>query len=169
VRAKPFSGYHAAFDACCGTIITARCSKGRSTTRPDDIVIYCVQTAGPARGLRPGHDACLQAIRAELGKRVRHWTNRFLNNRLEQDHRSIKGRCRPMLGCKSIGSAKRYFRRHDELRNFRRCRSRMLTCCCVNPTLRSHVPDGDRALYLGDGLSAKYDSRSVADHNKRES
>ena len=34
-------------------------------------------------------------------------------------------RCRPMLGLKSTGSARRYCRGHDELRNFLRCRSRM--------------------------------------------
>ena len=32
---------------------------------------------------------------------------------------------RPMLGFKSIRSARRYWRSHDELRNFLRCRSRM--------------------------------------------
>ena len=72
-----------------------------------------------------GHDAYPRAIRTELGRHVRHRTNRYLNNRLEQDHRGIKGRCRPMLGLKSTGSARRYCCGHDELRNFLRCRSRM--------------------------------------------
>ena len=65
-----------------------------------------------------------------LGKHVRHRTSRYLNNRLEQDHRGIKDRCRPMLGLKSTVSATRYCRGYDELRNFLRCRSRM----------REHVP-----------------------------
>jgi transposase-like protein len=39
-----------------------------------------------------------RAIRTELGEHVRHRTSRYLNNRLEQDHRGIKDRCRPMLG-----------------------------------------------------------------------
>jgi transposase-like protein len=47
------------------------------------------------------------------------------NNPVEQDHRGIKGRCRPMLELKSTASAARYCRCHDELRNFLRCRSRM--------------------------------------------
>ena len=47
------------------------------------------------------------------------------NNRIEQDHRGIKSRCRPMLGFKSTVSAKRYCQGHGELRNFLRCRSRM--------------------------------------------
>jgi DDE domain len=47
----------------------------------------------PDRVTTDGHDAYPQAIRIELGKRVRHRTSRYLNNRLEQDHRGIKGRC----------------------------------------------------------------------------
>jgi putative transposase len=50
---------------------------------------------------------------------------KHLNNRLEQDRPGIKGRCRPMMGLKSITSATRYCRCYDELRNFLRCRSRM--------------------------------------------
>ncbi len=56
----------------------------------------------PDRVTTDGHDAYPRAIRTELGKRVRHRTNQYLNNRLEQDHRAIKGRCRPMLGFKPI-------------------------------------------------------------------
>src|SRR5215468_3982670 len=79
----------------------------------------------PDRVTTDGHDAYPRAIRTELGRHVRHRTSRYLNNRLEQDHCGIKGRCRPMLGLKSTGSARRYCRGHDELRNFLRCRSRM--------------------------------------------
>jgi len=79
----------------------------------------------PDRVTTDGHDAYPRALRTELGRHVRHRTSRYLNNRLEQDHRGIKGRCRPMLGLKSTGSARRYCRGHDELRNFLRCRSRM--------------------------------------------
>jgi hypothetical protein len=48
--------------------------------------------------------------------------------------RGIKGRCRPMLGLKSTTSAARFYRCHDELRNFLRCRSWM----------RQHVPASAR-------------------------
>ena len=88
----------------------------------------------PDRVTTDGHDAYPRAIRTELGSHVRHRTSRYLNNRLEQDHRGIKGRCRPMLGLKSTRSARRYCRGHDELRNFLRCRSRM----------RQHVPAATR-------------------------
>jgi putative transposase len=42
---------------------------------------------------------------------------------LEQDHRGIKQRIRPMGGFKSIESATRFCRAHDEVRNFLRPRS----------------------------------------------
>jgi len=106
----------------------------------------------PDRVTTDGHDAYPRAIQTELGRHVRHRTSRYLNNRLEQDHRGIKGRCRPMLGLKSTGSARRYCRGQDELRNFLRCRSRM----------RQHVPAAtrrwqsrDSARHPGDGLSAR--------------
>ena len=54
----------------------------------------------PDRVTTDGHDAYPRAIRTEFG--LRHRTNCYLNNRLEQDHRGIEGRCRPMLGFKSV-------------------------------------------------------------------
>src|SRR5579863_1806085 len=84
----------------------------------------------PDRVTSDGHDAYPRAIRTELGKHVRHRTNRYLNNRLEQDHRGIKSRCRPMLGLKSTGSATSFCRGYDEVRNFLQCRCAM----------RRHVP-----------------------------
>ena len=91
----------------------------------------------PDRVTTDGHDAYPRAIRTVLGKHVRHRTNSYLNNRLEQDHRGIKGRCRPMLGFKSATSAKRYCRSHDELRNFLRCRSYMC----------QHIPASTRRFH----------------------
>ena len=44
----------------------------------------------PDRVTTDGHDAYPRAIRTELGEHVRHRTSRYLNNRLEQDHRGIK-------------------------------------------------------------------------------
>jgi transposase-like protein len=77
----------------------------------------------PARVTRDGHDAYPGALKAELGEGVRHRTNRYLNNHLEQDHRGIKQRLRPMGGFKSVESAKRFCRVHDEVRNCLRPRS----------------------------------------------
>jgi putative transposase len=57
-----------------------------------------VTGVAPDRVTTDGHDAYPRAVRLELGRQVRHRTSCYLNNRLEQDHRGIKGRCRPMLG-----------------------------------------------------------------------
>ena len=78
----------------------------------------------PHRVTTDGHDSYPRAIRSELGKAVRHRTSRYLNNRLEQDHRGLKGRYRPMRGFKCPRAAARFCRGHDELRNFLRVRSR---------------------------------------------
>src|SRR3954464_8409347 len=77
----------------------------------------------PDRVTTDGHDSYPRAIRTELGQDVRHRTSRYLNNRLEQDHRGLKGRYRPMRGFKCPRSAARFCRGHDELRNYLRPRS----------------------------------------------
>src|SRR5215510_14279787 len=78
----------------------------------------------PARATTDGHSSYPGAIKAELGEAGRHRTNRYLNNHLEQDHRGIKQRIRPMGGFKKVESAQRLCRMHDEVRNFLRPRSR---------------------------------------------
>src|SRR3712207_2519223 len=93
----------------------------------------------PDRVTTDGHDSYPRAIRTTLGKGVRHRTSAYLNNRLEQDHRGIKGRYRPMRGFKCPRSAARFCRAYDELRNFLRLRSRH----------HQHVPaDRRRLLHL---------------------
>ena len=92
----------------------------------------------PDRVTTDGHDSYPRAIRTELGRRVRHRTSRYLNNRLEQDHRGIKGRYRPMQGFKCPRSAARFCRGHDELRSLLRPRSRP----------HQHVPADRRRLLL---------------------
>jgi len=50
-------------------------------------------------------------------------TSVYKNNRLEQDHRGVKGRTRCMRGFKSFASAERFCRGYDELRNHLRPRT----------------------------------------------
>jgi putative transposase len=88
------------------------------------------RSAKAATGVTPdqvttdGHGSYPRAIRATLGRRVVHRTSVYKNNRLEQDHRGVKGRIRCMRGFKSFGSAERFCRSHDELRNLLRLRTR---------------------------------------------
>ena len=78
----------------------------------------------PDRVTTDGHGSYPRAIRSVLGKRVRHRTSAYLNNRLEQDHRGIKGRIRCMRGFKSHVAAHRFCREHGELRDLLRPRHR---------------------------------------------
>jgi putative transposase len=67
-----------------------------------------------------GHGSYPRAIRSTLGRHVVHRTSAYKNNRLEQDHRGVKGRIRCMRGFKSFASAERFCRSYDELRNLLR-------------------------------------------------
>jgi transposase-like protein len=67
-----------------------------------------------------GHGSYPRAIRSTLGRRLVHRNSAYKNNRLEQDHRGVKGRIRCMRGFKSFDSARRFCRSYDELRNFLR-------------------------------------------------
>ena len=78
----------------------------------------------PDRVTTDGHGSYPRAIRSVLGKAVRHRTSAYLNNRLEQDHRGIKGRIRCMRGFKSHDVAHRFCREHGELRDLLRLRRR---------------------------------------------
>ncbi len=55
-----------------------------------------------------------------FGDAVEHRTSKYKNNHLEQDHRGVKGRTRPMRGFQHADSAHRFCRAYDEVRNFPR-------------------------------------------------
>ncbi len=78
----------------------------------------------PERVTTDGHDAYPRAIRERLGETVTHRTSRYLNNRVEQDHRAIKQRYYPMRGFGSVASAGRFCRAHEEQRQYFRARHR---------------------------------------------
>ena len=64
-----------------------------------------------------------RAIREIAGEGVEHRCSQYLNNRLEQDHRGIKGRYQPMRGFGSFTSAARFCPAHDEVRDYFRHRT----------------------------------------------
>jgi putative transposase len=78
----------------------------------------------PDRVTTDGHDSYPGAIRTTLGAGVRHRDSQYLNNRLEQDHRGVKGRYGPMRGFQCPEAAGGFCRAYDELRNFLRSCSR---------------------------------------------
>ncbi len=78
----------------------------------------------PIRVTTDGHIAYPRSIRRVLGRKVLHRTSRYLNNRMEQDHRGIKQRYYPMRGFGSFASASRFCSAFDEQRDYFRCRSK---------------------------------------------
>jgi transposase-like protein len=60
-----------------------------------------------------------------MGNEVTHRTNKYLNNRLEQDYRGIKQRYSPMRGFKTFEATARFCCAFDELRNYLRPRRTM--------------------------------------------
>ncbi len=78
----------------------------------------------PDRVTTDGHDSYPRAIRTTRGADMQHRDNQYLNNRVEQDHRGVKGRYGRMRGFRCPRSAGDFCRACDELRNFLRSRSR---------------------------------------------
>ena len=77
-----------------------RKARGRANTRhPREIVTDRLTSyPGALRGMKRA---------GALGRFTRHRRGRWLNNRVEQDHRRIKRRTRPMLGFKRFVTARR--------------------------------------------------------------
>jgi transposase-like protein len=92
---------------------------------------WTVTGVTPDRITTDGHEAYPRAIRKVFGKRVLHRTNRYLNNHLEQDHRGIKPRYRPMGGFKAFPTAAPFCRLFDELRALFRPQSHRNQCLSV--------------------------------------
>ena len=109
-----------------GNLIDAMLSGHRDMVAAKAFFRSAKATTGfrPDRVTTDGHVSYPKAIRTVLGRTVRHRTNAYLNNRLEQDHRGIKGRIRCMRGFKSDQAAERFCREHGELRDLLRCRRR---------------------------------------------
>jgi len=76
----------------------------------------------PEKVTTDGHDAYPRAIRETLGPDVQHRTSRYMNNRMEQDHRGIKQRSYPLRGFSSFEAAARFCPAYDELRDHVRVR-----------------------------------------------
>jgi transposase-like protein len=79
----------------------------------------------PEKVTTDGHDAYPRAVREVLGAGVVQRCSRYLNNRMEQDHRGIKQRYYPMRGFGSFVAAARFCSAHDELREHLRTRHRL--------------------------------------------
>jgi putative transposase len=110
-----------------GNLVDSMVSEKRDMEAAKRFFKQAVDVVGhaPERVTTDGHDSYPRAIRETLGSEVLHRTNRYLNNRLEQDHRGIKQRYYPMRGFGSVASAARFCRAFDEVRQFFRIRTTM--------------------------------------------
>ena len=109
-----------------GNLVDAMLSEHRDMKAAKAFFRLAQATMGlrPDRVTTDGHGSYPRAIRTVLGGTVRHRTSATLNNRLEQDHRGIKGRIRCMRGFKSYDAAGRFCREQGELRDLLRPRRR---------------------------------------------
>ena len=110
-----------------GNLVDSLLSEKRDMEAAQRFFKQAVDVVGhaPERVTTDGHDSYPRAIRETLGSDVLHRTNRYLNNRLEQDHRGIKQRYYPMRGFGSFESASRFCRAFDEQRDYFRSRTTM--------------------------------------------
>jgi putative transposase len=81
-----------------GNLVDVRFSDTRNLAAAEAFFRSAWQVTGvvPNRITTDGHDAYPRAIHNVFGAQVTHRTNRYLNNSLEQGHRGVKQRCRPM-------------------------------------------------------------------------
>jgi transposase-like protein len=108
-----------------GNLVDSMLSEHRDMEAAKRFFKQALEVVGhkPVRVTTDGHESYPRAIRRILGRKLEHRTNRYLNNRLEQDHRSIKQRYYPMRGFGSFQSASRFCRAYDEQRQYFRYRT----------------------------------------------
>ena len=110
-----------------GNLVDSLLSEHRDMDAAKRFFRHALKVVGriPEKVTTDGHDAYPRAIRETLGEDVVHRCSRYMNNRIEQDHRGIKGRYHPMRGFGTFHSAARFCSAHDELRDYFRHRTRM--------------------------------------------
>jgi putative transposase len=110
-----------------GNLVDSRLSEKRNMEAAKQFFQQAVGVVGhaPDQVTTDGHTSYPRAIRETMNSSVQHRTNKYLNNRLEQDHRGIKQRYSPMRGFGSFEAASRFCSAFDELRNYFRPRSTM--------------------------------------------
>ncbi|MFL5629076.1 MAG: IS6 family transposase [Ktedonobacteraceae bacterium] len=103
-----------------GNLVDSWLSEKRDMDAAKQFFQHAIAVVGhaPASVTTGGHRSYPRAIREIMGNDVKHRTNVYLNNRIEQDHRGIKQRYYPMRGFGNFASAARVCRAFDELRQY---------------------------------------------------
>jgi putative transposase len=110
-----------------GNLIDSMLSEKRNMESAQRFFKQAVAVVGhvPDQVTTDGHSSYPRAIRETMSNDVAHRTSKYLNNRLEQDHRGIKQRYYPMRGFGTVEAASRFCCAFDELRNYLRSRRTM--------------------------------------------
>ncbi len=107
-----------------GKLVDVRVSKVRDKAATEAFFKQAVATVGhKLKQVTTDKEVSYpKAIKKVLGRRVEHRTSQYLNNKIEQDHRSIKERYYPMRGFKTFRSAERFCHSFEEQREYFRFR-----------------------------------------------
>src|SRR6266480_617397 len=83
-----------------GNLVDSRLSEKRDMDAAKQFFKQAMAVVGhaPEYVTTDGHRSYPRAIRETMGNEVKHRTNVYLNNRIEQDHRGMKQRYYPMHG-----------------------------------------------------------------------
>ena len=105
-----------------GNLVDSRLSEKRNMEAAKEFFKQAVGGVGhvPDQGTTDGHMSYPQAIREARSSNVQHRTNKYLNNRPEQDHRGIKQRYYSIRGFGTLEAAARFCCAFDEIRNYLR-------------------------------------------------
>lgn len=103
-----------------GNLVDSRLSEKRDMDAAQQFFKQAMAVVGHALEhiTTDGQRSYPRAVRETMGNEVVHRTNKYLNNRIEQDHRGIKQRYYPMRGFGNFVSAARFCRAFDELRHY---------------------------------------------------
>ncbi|WP_376967755.1 IS6 family transposase (plasmid) [Azospirillum sp. A26] len=137
-----------------GNLIDVYLSATRNQAAAEAFFRSAVEVTGiiPETITTDKHAGYPPALEEVFGDDVEHRTSKFKNNHLEQDHRGVKGRIRPMRGFKSPLGAARFCRAHDEVRNFLRPATRR----------NQHIPAARRRAIHVQRVAALRDMLAVA-------
>jgi putative transposase len=105
-----------------GNLVDSRLSEKRDMDAAKEFFKQAVAVVGhaPESVTTDGHRSSPRAISETMGNEVQHRTNKYLNTRLEQDHRGIKQRYSPLHGFGTVEAAARFCCAFEELRNYLR-------------------------------------------------
>ena len=103
-----------------GNLVDSRLRKNRAMAAAKPFFQQAQEVTGclPERVTTDGHAPYPRAIRRRWGRNVVQRTKRYLNNRMEQDHRGVKQRTYPRRDFGNFEAAARVCRAYDAQRNY---------------------------------------------------